>query len=164
MTNEEIIKKAIGIKNTHNFTGQYICIIDFSRTADKHRLFIVNVQSETIKYSFYTTHGSNSGPLSKAKEFSNVPNSRKSSIGLMKTAEIYNGKYGKSLKLDGLEPGNNQVRNRAIVIHPSNYVTKEYIEKNTYPGRSWGCFCLTPKDSNEVIDMIANGSYVGVYA
>ena len=167
MTNDEIIYKAIALKKKHNFKGHHICIIDFSRPANQHRLFVVNVKPNAgapyIKYSSHTSHGRNSGDIYKATQFSNVIMSKKSSKGLYKTGVVYYGKYGKSLKLHGLEKGiNDHAYVRAIVIHPSNYNTPEYVRRHGYPGRSWGCITLYPRDSSMIIDWLKNGSLLEV--
>lgn len=139
--------------------------VDFSRSADQHRLFIVNVVTGDIVYSHYTTHGKGSGGPAKAVRFSNVPMSLCSSKGLYRCAEPYYGKYGYSLRLDGLEKGvNDNARRRAIVMHGSDYVTTAYVNKYGYPGRSWGCITFPKAVRQAVVDKLKNGSYLYVHA
>ena len=72
--------------------------------------------TETVLYNTYVAHGRNSGN-EFATVFSNESSSNKSSLGFYATGEIYQGKHGESLRLDGLEAGiNNNARSRAIVI------------------------------------------------
>jgi hypothetical protein len=67
-------------------------------------------------------HGSNSGE-NFATQFSNREGSYQSSLGLFRTQESYEGTHGYSLRMDGLEPGfNDLARDRAIVIHAADYV------------------------------------------
>jgi hypothetical protein len=85
--------------------------------------------------------------------------SLKSNIGLLTTAETYYGKNGYSLRLDGHEPGfNDLARERAIVIHGADYATEEFMNRMGRLGRSWGCPALDPEISREVIDTIKDGS------
>lgn len=143
---------------------RYVVGIDWTLTADKHRFYIFDTQEDKFIYSWFTSHGSGSGGLRKADKFSNVPNSHHSSLGVMKTAETYQGKYGYSLRLDGLEPGiNDKVRDRAVVIHPAPYITESYVEELGYSGRSWGCITLNPDDSKYIIDILKGGSLIFNY-
>jgi hypothetical protein len=159
----EIIKLAVSLSRTHAEKSKYAAIIDFTRDADTHRFFLVDINKEQIEYSWYTSHGSGSGPRERVEEFSNISNSHKSSKGLMKTADVYYGKYGRSLRLKGLEKGvNSNVMNRAIVIHRSDYVSQPYMKVNKYPGRSHGCITLDPKKADEIIAKLGTGSVVYV--
>jgi hypothetical protein len=53
-------------------------------------------------YNSLVAHGRNTGN-EFATSFSNSAQSYKSSLGFYATGEIYSGKHGKSLRLDGLE-------------------------------------------------------------
>lgn len=165
MENKAILELGLKLSKEHAPKAKYAAIVDFSRSASEHRFFLVDVAKEKIEYEFYTTHGQGSGGLSKAIAFSNVPNSHKSSKGLMKTKGTYTGKHGYSLRLEGLEKGvNDNVEDRAIVIHPSDYCSVPYMNENQYPGRSWGCICLDPNRSASIIDKLEGGSIVYCYA
>jgi hypothetical protein len=109
--------------------------------------------------TFKTSHGkgSDSDHDGYAETFSNVSGSNASSLGLYKTAEIYSGQHGRSLKLDGLSSTNSNARSRAIVVHPADYVDDSSSSKS---GRSWGCPALDPSVSSRVINLIAGGSLI----
>lgn len=164
MEDHQILKEAIKLAARHTPQATYVVYVDFTRPANEHRFFLVNIDDQNIEYSWYTSHGKGSGPLEHCDKFSNVPESKCSSKGLMKTAGTYSSaKFGYALRLDGLEKGiNDHVRQRAIVIHPSKYVSQDYMEDHEYPGRSWGCITLDPKMSVQIIDKIKNGSIVYV--
>ena len=82
-------------------------------------------------------HGAGSDPDRNGvpRYFSNVPDSHRSSLGSYLISERYAGKYGGSMRTDGLESTNNLVRRRGIVMHPSNYVSADRAQQ----GMSWGC-------------------------
>lgn len=160
-TDKQILVKAVNLSREHAPKAKYAAYVDFSRRADEHRFFLVDVDANKIIYSWYTSHGSGSGTHEKATKFSNVNMSRMSSKGLLKTGEIYVGKYGRSLKLHGLEPGiNDNVEARAIVIHQSRYVSVQYMTTHQWPGRSWGCITLEPAKKEEIIGKLKGGSIV----
>lgn len=166
MEDHQILKEALRLAAKHTPQATYIAFVDFSRPANEHRFFLINVDDRNIEYSWYTSHGKGSGELDKAVKFSNVPESKCSSKGLMKTAETYHSsKFGYALRLNGLEKGvNDHVRQRAIVVHPSKYVSQSYMEDHEYPGRSWGCITLDPAYSVQIIDKIKGGSILYIHA
>jgi hypothetical protein len=88
-----------------------------------------------------------------------------SSLGMVRVAETYYGTYGYSVRLDGLDPiYNDEVRSRAIVIHPSDYSTEDFVNTYGYTGRSWGCPAIDPDISDDLIDTIANGALILKYS
>ena len=164
LTKKQIIKIAIELSAKHTHNATYAGVVDFTRPSNHHRFFLVNVKEQEIIYSWFTSHGSGSGSVSgKGLRFSNIKSSRMSSDGLLKTANTYLSPKFKSLalRLVGLEENiNDNVAKRAIVIHRSDYVAKDYMRDNWYPGRSWGCITLDPKISDQIIHMLKGGSVV----
>ena len=71
-----------------------------------------------------------------ASVFFNVPESNCSSLGIYKCAETYDGKHGKSLKLDGLQGTNSNARDRYVVMHGADYVSPAHIRAYGRIGRS----------------------------
>ena len=95
---------------------------------------------------------------------SNVPQSKQTSVGLYKTAEVYTGSHGLSLRLDGLEKGfNDNARRRKIVIHGADYAGEEFIQKHGRSGRSLGCPSVSNDVSDELISVIKEGSLLFMY-
>jgi len=143
-------------KNKESFKNKkYITIVDFSMRSNLQRTFVVNMDSGAV-WALRTTHGSG-GDLDHdgfVESLSNVTNSHKSSRGYYRVAEVYHGKYGRSIRLDGLSNTNSKARPRAIVIHGSDYV----VEANKIPGRSWGCFVYAWSVKDKLVDLINGGS------
>ncbi len=141
-----------------------LTIIDYRLPSTERRLWIVDEASGEVLFHERVAHGKNTGG-DAARTFSNVPGSLQSSVGLFRTAEPYVGKHGRSLRLDGLEPGfNDRARERAIVLHGADYVSESFIEQVGRLGRSWGCPAVSRDVSDGVIDRIAGGSPLFVYA
>ena len=139
----------------------YCAVVDWSLPANEHRFFLYDTHSGKLEYSWFTSHGRNTGSLKKAERFSNVPESHQSSLGLMVCSETYSGKFGYSCRLDGISPGtNDNVRSRAIVLHKAGYVTESFINTHGNPGRSWGCITLDPRNYKEIIDKLKNGGLI----
>lgn len=117
----------------------YMAIIDFRQHSGQKRFYLINRSTGAVE-SMAVAHGTASDPQKNgyAQYFSNVPNSKMSSLGAYLVAEQYKGKHGASVRLDGLESTNSNVRNRAIVLHPADYVK----DTKSKQGWSWGCPAL----------------------
>ncbi|OIQ22557.1 MAG: hypothetical protein BM557_00800 [Flavobacterium sp. MedPE-SWcel] len=151
------------LKEAGKVKKNLLTVIDFSKSSNTKRLWIIDMNTQTVLYNTYVAHGRKSGN-EFATSFSNVSNSNKSSLGFYATGELYVGKHGKSLRLDGLERGiNNNARARAIVIHAADYVSKDFINQNKRLGRSLGCPALPNHLNKEIITLIADKSCLFIY-
>ena len=140
-----------------------LTVIDFSKPSGEERLFILDMKNKRIIKKTLVAHGKNTG-LIHAEHFSNIKNSLQSSLGLYFTGQTYYGKHGYSLRLDGVEPGlNTNARQRAIVVHGANYVSKSFIRKNGHLGRSFGCPALPVDENEQIINLIKNKSCLFIY-
>jgi len=142
---------------------QLLTIVDFSKSSNSKRLWIIDMKTMTVLYNTLVAHGRNSGD-EFATKFSNENSSNKSSLGFFATGEIYNGKHGESLRLDGLEPGvNSNARSRAVVIHAADYVSTGFIKQHSRLGRSLGCPALPNELNKEIINLIQGKSCLFIY-
>ena len=140
-----------------------LTIIDLSMSSAKKRLWVIDLDRRKVLENSLVAHGRNSGEL-LARSFSNKAGSMQSSLGFYVTGEIYQGKHGYSLKLDGMEPGiNDNARDRAIVIHGAHYVSRQFIERYGRLGRSFGCPALPLAKNKRIIDLIKDGSCLFIY-
>lgn len=140
-----------------------LTLVDFSMSSTEKRLWVIDIKNNSILFQSLVAHGRNSGD-EFATNFSNTPESHKSSLGFYATGETYIGKHGYSLRLDGLEKGiNNNARKRAIVMHGATYVSKEFIQNNGRLGRSFGCPSVPEELTKELIDIIKNQSCLYIY-
>jgi len=141
-----------------------ISIVDFSQPSSRKRLFVIDLNNFRVLYNTYVAHGVNSGK-EYANEFSNTPESYKSSLGFYETKNTYLGGNGYSLRLAGLEKGiNDNAERRDIVIHGAGYVDESLIRSQGYIGRSWGCPALPEKLHKLIIDKIKNGSCLFIFS
>ena len=151
------------LKEKGLITKNILTIVDFSLSSNAKRLWIIDMSTNTILYNSLVAHGRNTGE-EFAKEFSNASSSNKSSLGFYATGEVYQGKHGLSLRLDGLEKGiNDNARNRAGVIHGADYVAESFIKSHGRLGRSQGCPALPVGITKEVINVIKDKSCLFIY-
>lgn len=140
-----------------------LTIIDFSLSSRKERMWVIDMLNKKVILQTLVSHGIKSGK-EYAKSFSNQNESFKSSLGFFLTGETYKGKHGISLKLDGLEFGlNDKARERAVVIHGAEYVSKKLATKQGYLGRSQGCPAVEPAIAPKLIQTIKNKSVLYIY-
>ena len=141
-----------------------LSIVDFSLPSSKKRLFIIDLKNGKLVFNTYVAHGRNSGK-EMASEFSNQPESNKSSLGLYTTGGTYIGKHGYSLRLLGEEKGiNDNANSRAIVMHSAAYVSEGAIKMQGFIGRSLGCPALPEYLNKPIIEKIKNGSCLFLYS
>jgi hypothetical protein len=140
-----------------------LTIIDYSRPSTEPRLWVFDLASGRLLFDELVAHGRNTGE-NFARAFSDVVNSRQSSIGLFVARDTYVGSNGYSLRMDGLEPGfNGNARERAIVMHGAPYVSEAFAARQGRLGRSWGCPALREAVARDVIDTVRGGGVVFSY-
>ena len=138
-------------------------LVDFSLSSNTKRLWVIDLTTNTVLFNSLVAHGRNTGE-EFATSFSNDASSFKSSLGFYLTGEIYQGKHGKSLKLDGLEKGvNDKARERGVVMHAADYVSETFIKSNKRLGRSQGCPAIPVELTAEIINTIKNKSCLFIY-
>lgn len=140
-----------------------LTLIDFSLSSNIKRLWVIDLTTNTILFQSLVAHGRNTGE-EYASAFSNSNSSFKSSLGFYATGEIYKGKHGASLRLDGLERGvNDNARERGVVVHGADYVSESFINNNKRLGRSQGCPALPVELTAKIIEVIKNKSCLYIY-
>jgi hypothetical protein len=139
---------------------KYISIADYSQNSSHKRYYLIDMKTGVVD-KIIVAHGRNSDPDhdGNATIFSNKPGSLTTSLGFMLTAEHYTGHNGLSLRLDGLESINSNVRAREIVIHGATYVDPSLAVL----GRSSGCPAVEKRLIVSLIKNIENGSLFYAY-
>lgn len=159
----EALKGFYSLKEKGIIKSNILTLVDFSLSSNVKRLWIIDLNSNIVLLQTLVAHGRNTGE-EFANNFSNTPESFKSSLGFYVTGEVYNGKHGISLKLDGLEKGlNSNARNRAVVIHGADYVSESFIRDHKRLGRSQGCPAVPVQFASDIITMIKGQSCLYIY-
>jgi hypothetical protein len=140
-----------------------LTLVDFSLSSNIKRLWVIDLKNNEVLFQSLVAHGRNTGE-EFATRFSNSAQSFQSSLGFYATGEIYKGKHGLSLKLDGLEKGiNDRARERAVVVHGADYVSDSFIRGNKRLGRSQGCPAIPVELASEIISVIKDKSCLYIY-
>ena len=135
----ETPRKAAGLNNRageiNNYANQkgystkYCFLIDMSIASGRNRFFVYDLENNSVAYSGLVAHGCCNETFISHPKFSNSSNSGCSSLGKYKVGAFYNGKYGRSYRLYGLDNGNSNAFQRGVVIHGYDCVP----DKEIYP-------------------------------
>jgi hypothetical protein len=162
--NVTVLQKAVTgylnlkLANKLSANSNIITVIDFTKSSREKRMWIIDVLNKSLVLNTWVAHGQGSGD-DMASHFSNNNESHQSSLGFYMANEVYFGKHGRSLKLDGLDAGiNSAARARGIVIHAADYVCQNTINQIGRLGRSFGCPAVSPEVSDKVINTLKGGS------
>lgn len=135
-----------------------LAIVDFDSPSKDMRMHIVDLIGGQTS-SYLVAHGRGSDPAHSGwlHSFSNQPDSLASSSGAFKTGEMYFGQHGRSMRLLGLDPQNNNAESRAIVVHGADYVSEDHVAVWGKCGRSEGCFAVAPHLVPQVLGLLGPG-------
>ena len=151
------------LKSQGKITNEILTVIDFSLSSIEERMWVIDMKTQKVILKSLVAHGRNSG-VEFATNFSNENESYKSSLGFYLTGEVYQGKHGLSLRLDGMEYGiNDRARDRAVVIHGADYVSKKLARAQGYIGRSQGCPAVPYEVHKKLIETIKDKSCIFIY-
>lgn len=146
-----------------------IVVVDFAKHSSEPRMYRIDLRNGNgIDTPIVVAHGVGSDPNDDgfADVFSNVQDSLTSSLGAARGGEIYSGTNGISLRLDGLEPSNSQMRARDIVVHSYSPESRRYFNASLIaarggkPGVSEGCLVVEPNQRDLILDTLTNGGYL----
>jgi hypothetical protein len=138
-----------------------IAIADFSKPSSEPRFHLVDLASGQVD-SHRVAHGRGSDPAHSGylERFSNDFGSYATSNGTYTTGDYYDGKYGLSMKVRGLDWSNNNAEARAIVIHNAWYAEDDMIPLHGMLGRSEGCFAMSRASQYDVMRRLAGGRMI----
>lgn len=138
-----------------------IGIVDFSRPSADPRFHVVDLASGQVE-SHRVCHGRGSDPAHSGylERFSNEFGSYATSNGTYVTTDYYDGKYGLSLRVRGLDYSNSNAEPRAIVIHNAWYAEDDMIPLHGQLGRSEGCFAMSKESQYQVMRRLAGGRMI----
>ena len=94
------------------------------------------------------------------QNFSNRIGSEATSEGAYLVGPYYEGHYGRSMRVSGLDHTNFNAEARAIVIHPAWYAEPSRDPAQGRLGRSEGCFALSASSQRETLARLGPGHFL----
>lgn len=146
-----------------------IVVVDFAKRSHEPRLYRIDLRTgQGIDDPIRVAHGIGSDPNDDGiiDAFGNVQDSLMSSLGAARGGEIYTGINGYSLRLDGLEPSNDAMRARDIVVHSYSPSLMRYFNgellmaRGGRPGTSEGCFVVEPAKRDWIMQTLVDGGFL----
>ncbi len=145
---------AMAKKNGYNTDIAFLA--DMSVKSNKNRFFIIDLKTLRIEKTALLAQGRGSERLNLDKDYSNLPGSNLSSLGIYKVGKSYNGAFGHSYRLYGLESTNNKAYQRAIVLHAMGTIPD--TETNFPIWQSEGCPSVSPTMLEKLGNLIDKSS------
>lgn len=136
-------------------------IVDFSKSSGDSRFYMLDTNTGRVTRHL-VAHGRGSDPTHSGflQRFSNVPGSEATSAGAYVTTEYYPGRYGRSMRVRGLDHTNSNAESRAIVIHSAWYAEPQVAVTQGRLGRSEGCFAFSYQSLQEVLGRLGPGHFI----
>ncbi len=161
---EALMQRALAARERHRdriSAHDVIGIADYALASREARFHVVDILSGATT-SLLVAHGRGSDPGHSGwlQRFSNDPGSLASSEGAYLTAAAYVGKHGRSRRLVGLDPTNDNAEARAVVIHSAWYVGRDMVRDHGKLGRSEGCFAFAEADLEQVMARLGPGRLI----
>ncbi|WP_268846788.1 murein L,D-transpeptidase catalytic domain-containing protein [Flavobacterium aestivum] len=150
------IEEVKGLINSNSkYNKEIAFFIDMEIQSGKNRFFVYDLKNDKIIDEGLVAHGSGSetGIPGKLK-FSNINNSRCTSLGKYSIGNHYYGQYGKSYRLYGLDKTNSNAFGRSIVLHEFWAVPYEEQDRNIC--NSYGCPMVNEKYFERIEKIIDN--------
>lgn len=136
-------------------------IADFGLHSSQPRFHFVDLAAGRVN-SALVSHGSGSDPEHDGwlNGYSNLHDSWATSRGAYITWEWYEGRYGTSVRLGGLDADNSNAFPRAIVLHAAEYATPAHVERWGRLGRSNGCPAFGTETFPEALYRLRGGRLI----
>lgn len=153
-----IARREVARAGPRLWKADVVGIADFALHSAEKRFHFVDLDHNRVE-SFHVSHGDGSDPDHDGwlKWYSNQEGSHCTSAGAYLTRSWYTGKFGTSIRLDGLDPTNSNALPRAIVMHQAQYARPEHIARFGRLGRSNGCFAMGPEQFDMALIRLAGG-------
>lgn len=151
----DLREEALAAREKHDVKSRYIILVDYSQSILSTRLCVYDTKINEIILSSRVSHAWNTGFL-YASDYSNTEGSNKSTYGSFATGGEYQGKFGRSMRVHGLDSNNSNTMSRAIVFHAKQSFW------TVFTGWSLGCFMTSPSDNDKIIDLTQNGTFIYV--
>ena len=141
--------------------GDIVGIADFTKPSASPRFYLLDTNTGRVT-SHLVAHGRGSDPAHTGflHRFSNAFGSEASSDGAYLTSAYYDRKYGRSMRVRGLDYTNNNAEARAIVVHTAWYAEPNVVAETGRLGRSEGCFALPHASLAEALARLGPGHFL----
>jgi hypothetical protein len=134
---------AVTFCDSMKYNKEFVILIDLSGYSGSYRLFAVNLITNDTLLKGLVTHGHCKRSEGRIANFSNEIESNCSAIGRYYIGQKYNGRFGITYKMHGLDLTNSNAFGRFIVLHSHSCVPDNEQEDDIC--ESEGCPTVSPR-------------------
>ncbi len=148
------VDDALAYCDSLGFSTKFAILIDLTPHSGNFRFFGFNLQTKDTLLKGLVAHGHCQSTDNRFAQFSNQMGSNCSSIGHYKIGGQYEGSFGTSYKLIGLDSSNSNALNRYVVLHSHSCIPDQ--EQNDDICQSEGCPTVSPTMLKKLIPYLDN--------
>ncbi|MEP6747463.1 MAG: murein L,D-transpeptidase catalytic domain-containing protein [Bacteroidota bacterium] len=136
------IKKIKKFAADNNYDTTIAFFIDMEVKSGKDRFLVVNLANDSTIKKGLAAHGKGDEKFTFDRKFSNGEGSNCTSLGIYKIGKPYNGAFGLSYKLYGLNKSNSNALKRYVVLHAMGSIP---AKESKWPiTQTEGCPAVSP--------------------
>jgi len=153
-TLQQKMKKIKKFAAANNYDTTVAFFIDMQVKSGKERFFVADLANNSIIKKGLVAHGKGNEKFTFDRKFSNDEGSNCTSLGVYKIGKAYNGAFGLSYKLYGLNKTNNNALKRYVVLHAMGSIP--YAESKYPITQTEGCPAVSPAFLDELSAILDN--------
>ena len=138
------------------YRTDFAILIDLAPHSGNYRIFGFNLENKDTVIKGLVAHGHCQTTENRFAQFSNEVGSNCSSLGHYRVGSKYNGSFGTSYKLHGLDSANSNALSRYIVLHSHSCIPDEEWEDDIC--QSEGCPTVSPNVLEQLMPYLDNTS------
>ncbi|KAK6033621.1 hypothetical protein OSTOST_00219 [Ostertagia ostertagi] len=136
----------------NNYDTTLAFFVDMEVKSGKKRFMVVNLKNNEVIKEGLVAHGKGNERFTFDRQFSNDGGSNCTSLGIYRIGKSYNGAFGLSFKLYGLEKTNYNALRRYVVLHSMGSIPED---ESKWPiTQSEGCPAVAPAFLEELAPML----------
>ena len=153
-TLQQKVRKIKQFAAAANYDTTVAFFIDMQVKSGRERFFVVDLSNNTIVKKGLVAHGRGTEKFTFDKKFSNDAGSNCTSLGIYRIGKAYNGAFGLSYKLYGLNKTNSNALKRYVVLHAMGSIP---YEESKWPiTQTEGCPAVAPAFLEELAPILDN--------
>ncbi|MEO6313380.1 MAG: murein L,D-transpeptidase catalytic domain-containing protein [Chitinophagaceae bacterium] len=146
--------KKFATENNYDTTVAFF--IDMQVKSGRERFFVMDLANDAVIKKGLVAHGKGDEKFTFDRKFSNGEGSNCSSLGIYKIGKAYNGAFGLSYKLYGLNKTNNNALKRYVVLHAMGSIPE--LETKYPITQTEGCPAVAPAFLDELAGILNTSS------
>ena len=150
------LQEAFSYCDLNGFSKEVVILVNLAPHSGNYRLFAINLFTQDTLLKGLVAHGHCKSVEGRYADFSNEIGSNCSSLGRYRIGGNYQGSFGNSYKLIGLDSCNSNAEARYVVLHAHSCIPNQEQEDDIC--LSEGCPTVSPEVLAELESLIQRAS------